>query len=109
MPFYTDNSIETMMMVLNSFGPRFNPQSIPAYDDWVANNSFDPFGPEPFAPTSYTNPGIPSHLHYRGDPRIEAGVDLGNRVYRGHGSSVDMTRDIPQEVSSDLPNLQFVN
>lgn len=109
MPFYTDNTVETMMMVLNSFGPRFNPQSIPAYDDWVANNSFDPFGPEPFAPTSYTNSGIPPHSYTRGDQRNEAGVDLGNRVYRGHGSSVDMTRDLPQEVSSDLPNLQLVN
>lgn len=103
MPFYTDNTIE-MMMTLNSFGPRFDPQSIPSYDDWVANSSFDPFGPEPFDPTSYTNPGIPLHFHTRGGSHIEEGVGVGSCVYRSHGSSeVNMTRNFPQEVSLDLP------
>lgn len=101
MPFYTENAIE-MMMALNSFGPRFNPQSIPSYDDWVANNSFNPFSPEPFIPTSYTNPGIPFRSRTRGESRIEKGVDVGNRVDPGHGSSeVDLTCNFPQEVSSD--------
>jgi hypothetical protein len=91
-------------MALNSFGPRFDPQYIPSYDDWVANNSFDPFGPEPFAPTSYTNSGIPLHFRTRGESRIEEGMGMGSHVDRGHGSSeVDMTHNFPQEVSSDLP------
>ena len=79
MPFYTDSIIEKMM-ALNSFAPQFDPQSIiPSYDDWLANNSFDPFGPE-------------------------EGVDMGNRVDRGYGSTrVDMTRDVPQQVRSDPP------
>jgi hypothetical protein len=79
MPFYTDNTIETMM-AFNSFAPQFNPQSlIPSYDDWLANNSFDPFSPE-------------------------EGVGIGNRAHRGYGSTwVDMKRDVPQEVRSDPP------
>ena len=103
MSVYTNNTIE-LMMALNSFGPRFGPHSIPSYDDWVANNSFDPFSPEPFTHTSYTPPGIPLHVHTEGESRMEEGLDVSSRVGRGHGSSeADMTRNFPQEVSSDLP------
>ena len=85
-----------MTTILNSFGPRFDPQSIPPYDDWVANNSFNPFGPEPFAPTPYTNPGTLLHSHTRGESPVEGGVDVGSRVDRGHGSSMDMTCSLLQ-------------
>ena len=67
-------------MALNSFVPQFDPQSIiPSYDDWLANSSFNPFGPE-------------------------EGVDMGGRVDRGYGSTwVDTKRDVPQEVRLDPP------
>ena len=78
MPFYNDGTIETMM-ALNSFAPRFDPHSIiPSYDEWLANNSFDPFGPE--------------------------GVNVDNRIDRSCGpTSVRTTRDAPQDVCSDPP------
>ncbi|KAF9646168.1 hypothetical protein BDM02DRAFT_278170 [Thelephora ganbajun] len=89
MSFYANDTME-MMMVLNSFGSRFDPQSIPPYSDWVVNNTFDPFGPEPLADTSYTNPGIPPHFQTRSDFRAE-GVNEGSRVDCDHRSSEDMT------------------
>lgn len=103
MPFYTDNPIERVM-VANSFGPRFDPQSIPSYDDWVVNNTFDPFGPEPFVPTSCASPGIPIHFRTRHEFHLEEGMDVNCRFDRGCGSSeVDMTRNLPQEVGPDPP------
>ena len=99
MSFCTNNTIE-MMMTLNSFGPRFDPQSIPPYNDWVVNNTFNPFGPDPPAATLY-----PLHFQTRGEFRIENGVDVSSCVDRGHGfKREDMTRDFPQEVSSDPPS-----
>ena len=92
-----------MMMALNSFGPRFDPQSILSYNDWVANNTFDPFGPEPFLPISHSNPGISLHFQTGSELSIGKGADVDNRVDRGHGSSEDMTRNFPKEVSSDPP------
>ena len=79
MPFYDDDTIEKMM-ALNSFAPQFDPQSIiPSYDEWLANNSFDPFGPE-------------------------EGVNIDNRIDRSRGPTpLDMTRDVPQDVCSDPP------
>ena len=45
MPFYNDGAIETMI-ALDSVAPRFDPHFIiPSYDEWLATNSFDPFGP----------------------------------------------------------------
>jgi len=97
MTFYTNNTVE-MMMVLNSFGPRFDPQSIPSYSDWVANTTFDPFGPDPLTPTSYLtypDPGTPFHLQTRNESRVDP----------GHASSQgDMTHNFSQEVSSDPPS-----
>ena len=102
MSFYTDNTLE-MMMALNSFGPRFDPQSIPSYDDWVANSTFDPFGPEPFLPISHSSPGISLHFQTGSKLSVGKGADVDNRVDGGRGSSEDMTRNFPKEVSSDPP------
>ena len=79
MPFYNNGTIEAMV-TLNSFAPRFDPQStIASYDEWLANNSFDPFGPE-------------------------EGVNMDNRIDRSCGPTpVDTTRDVPQDVCSDPP------
>ena len=91
MAFSTDNALDTMM-ALNSFHPQFDPQSIPSYVDWVANTTFDPFGPEPFAVTSHPIP----------ETHLQTQVDMSGRVHLGYGSSEDgMTRDFPQEVSPD--------
>ena len=96
MTFSTNNSIE-MIMVLNSFRPQFDPQSIPPYIDWVTSTTFDPFGPEPFAPTSYPIPG--TRLHF------QTQVDTVSRVDLGYGSPEEgTTRDVPQEVSSGPPS-----
>ena len=48
MPSCTSNAINSVM-ALNAFCPQFDPESIPPYNDWVANTTFDPFGPEPVA------------------------------------------------------------
>ena len=98
MPFSTDNVIE-MMMAINSFGPRFDPQSIPSYSDWLANHTFDPFGAEPFSPPSNTDPGTPFHSQPKGEFRVEEDANVGIRVDRGHGSSGDIAQSFPQEVS----------
>ena len=90
-----DNIIK-MMMAINSFGPRFDPQSIPSYSDWLANYTFDPFGPEPFSSTSNTDPWIPFHSQHQREPHLEEGV---RHVDCGHGSSGNMAWIFPQEVS----------
>ena len=103
MPFYTDNTVERMMS-FNSFGPRFDPQSIPSYDDWVVNNTFNPFSPEPFAPTLYASPAIPVHSRTRDEFCLEKGVDMDSRFDRGYRpSGVDMACNFPQEVGPYPP------
>jgi len=94
MAFSTNNTLD-MMMALNCFGPQFDPQSIPSYIDWVANTTFDPFGPEPFASTSHPVPGTRLHL--------QSQVDTGSRVHPGCGPSEGMASNFPQEVSTDPP------
>jgi hypothetical protein len=102
---FSNDTIE-MMMALNSFGPRFDPESIPSYTDWVANTTFDPFSPEPFSPTSCPSPGIPLHTQTKGEFYNEKDVDTGGRVDRSHGPwKEDMTRYFPQEVNPD-PSLE---
>ena len=98
MPFSTDNVIE-MMMAINSFGPRFDPQSIPSYSDWLANHTFDPFDAEPFNSPSNTDPGTPFHSQPKGEFRVEEEANVGIRVDRGHGPSGDIAQSFPQEVS----------
>ena len=95
MPSSIDNVIE-MMMAINSFGPQFDPQSIPSYRHWLVNHTFDLFGPEPFSPTSNTNPGISLHARHQRESRLEESVCC---IDCGHGSSGDMARIFPQEVS----------
>jgi hypothetical protein len=100
MPFATENVLE-MLMAINSFGPRFDPQSIPSYSDWLANHTFDPFGPDPFSPIPTAYPGIPFHSQSQGESRVKEGTNVGSRVDRGQRSSEDMLQ-VPKEVS-DLP------
>ena len=98
MPFSTDNVIE-MMMAINSFGPRFDSQSIPSYSNWLANHTFDPFGAEPFSPPSNTDPGTPFHSQPKEEFRVEEDANVGIRVDRGHGSSGEIAQIFSQEVS----------
>jgi hypothetical protein len=102
MPFATENVLE-MLMAINSFGPRFDPQSIPSYSDWLANNTFDPFGPDPFSPIPTAGPGVPFHSQSQGESRVKEGTNVGSRVDRGQRSSEDMLQ-VPKEVS-DLPSV----
>ena len=95
MPSSINNAIKTMMAI-NSFGLRFNPQSIPSYSNWLANHTFDLFGPKPFSSASNTNPWIPFHSQHQREPHLEEGV---HHVDRGHGSSGNMVQIFPQEVS----------
>ena len=95
MPSSIDNVIK-MMMAINSFGPRFDPQSIPSYRDWLVNHTFDLFGPEPFSPTSNTNPGISLHARPQRESHLEESVCC---IDRGHRLSGDMAWIFPQEVS----------
>ena len=101
MPFYTETAVEPFM-ALNSFGSQFNPESIPPYHEWVANTTFDPFGPEPAAPTSYPNPGTPALFPTRAGFRSGENVDWGSRADLDHGPPKDMAL-FSQEVSSDHP------
>ena len=102
MTFSTD---DIMMMALNSFGPQFNPESIPSYGDWLAKHTFNPFGPEPFNPVPDTRPGIPLHFKSGDEFWVDESVDMGNRVNHGYGSSEDATRIFSQEVRSVPPSV----
>jgi len=91
-------------MALNTFASQFNLQSIPSYNDWVASNTFDPFSPKPFAPTSYTNPGIQFHPRTRGEFRPEGGTNVDSRFDYGYGfSGVYMAHNFRQEVGPNPP------
>ena len=95
MAFSATNTLE-MMMALNCFHPQFDSQSIPPYIDWVANTTFDPFGPEPFAATSHPVPGTRLHS--------QTLLDTGSRVDMGCSPSEGCTTDnLPREVSPDPP------
>lgn len=87
------------MTTPNSSSLRPDPQCTPPYDDRVANSSFNPSGPEPLAPTQSTNPGTSLHSPTRDESPIEEAVEVGSRVDRGRGSPMDVTCDLPQEVS----------
>lgn len=90
-------------MALNSFCPQFDPQSIPPYVDWVANAAFDPFGPEPLAPTLHPNPGAPFLIQTRDELRIEGDLDVESRAGRGPGSLEDgMSQGVSSAPSSGI-------
>ena len=95
MPYSIDNIIK-MMMAISSFGPRFDPQSIPSYRDWLVNYTFNPFGPEPFSPTLNTNTGISLHAQPQRESCLEESVCC---IDRGHRSLGDIAWIFPQEVS----------
>lgn len=88
-----------VITALNPFASRPNPRCIiPSHNDWSANNSFNPFGFEPIAPSLYSRPRI-TPRRTRDGLRIEEGLDVDNGANRGHGST---------EVNTALRNTQEV-
>ena len=93
--FYPSDGVIETMMILNSFGQRFDPNSIPSYFDWSINSTFNPFSSEP------SSPGIPLHIHPRSGFYAKEGVNVDNPFDHCRRPSKDTTRIVPKEVSSD--------
>jgi hypothetical protein len=102
MSFFANDEAIEFVMAINCFFPRIDLNFLPSYNDWLANNAFDPFGPKPSSPISSPNRGIPVHSRPGfGFQSEEEGVDVGNRVNHGHRHSKDTTRIVSKEVSLD--------
>ena len=87
------------LMELNCFSPELNFDFLPSYDEWLVNNSFNPFDSEPSSPISSPSPAIPSHLR----PNVELRTEEDGVVNHDHGHSEVTMQIYLKDVSSGAP------